>query len=217
MKTFLPSSAWRPLITGRKKVRVGVRTRLGGRSLPCRGPEAPQSALAAVSSKSARFVNAAERVARSCRNVSRGRRASIRRRATSPSYALACRAAHRRVHPSSAPSRTAARCHRDLRSAFRTPTGSLLAMPDLGSLVAVVLKGKLGVADTDPDPALGISLITFTPEDADAVTRDRGNDPRILPINLEARHVHVVADAGSKASNPENRGDTFKHRCGRFW
>ena len=55
---LLPFDAWRPLRSGRKKVR-GERFEPGGwERLPCRGQEAPQCALQEVCSKARRDVNA---------------------------------------------------------------------------------------------------------------------------------------------------------------
>jgi len=44
-ETFLPFGAWRPLRSGRKKVRGCKANRIGWEWLPCRGREAPQRAL----------------------------------------------------------------------------------------------------------------------------------------------------------------------------
>jgi hypothetical protein len=58
-ETFLPLNAWRPLSTGWKQVRRIGPNRVGGSSLPCRGQEAPQSALGEVLFRMAGFVNRA--------------------------------------------------------------------------------------------------------------------------------------------------------------
>jgi hypothetical protein len=87
-------------------------------------------------------------------------------------------------------------------------------MSDLGSLDAVVLEERLDVPDADPDSGPGIPLVTFAQHDVAAVTRDRCHDPGFVPINFEPEHPHVVVNTSRKASDPENRGDAFKHGCG---
>jgi len=87
-------------------------------------------------------------------------------------------------------------------------------MPDFCSLAAILIVERLDVSDADPDPRTGISLIALAQEDAAAVARNRGDVPRILPIDFESEHVHIIVDAGFEVLDPKDRDRAFKRRSG---
>jgi hypothetical protein len=63
-----------------------------------------------------------------------------------------------------------------------------------GELVAE----DVGIINAEPEPSSRISLVTLAQHDGGTVTRNRGHDRGVLPIDLESEHPDVIVDAGLK-------------------
>ena len=83
-------------------------------------------------------------------------------------------------------------------------------MPDFGFSAPVFRVESLGVADPDPHPRPGVSLVTFAQEDFTAITRDRSDDAFLVPVQLEPQHTRIVVHAGQKVAHTQNRDDPLE-------
>ena len=83
-------------------------------------------------------------------------------------------------------------------------------MTNLRAAGAILFEQRIGIADADPNPCSEMSLIALAQEDVGASARDRGDDARLAPVQLEAEDAHVVVDARFKIADAKNRIDTFE-------